>query len=159
MVEAPRDAEDQAGEPLVASFRWNRPSNGVLVDQMLKSAGIDRSSILVMDRVRCQPTRNRLADFPEALANCEPWNVAEFAEYDPAMVVLMGNLAMRPVYGATARITGTRGVFRTTGDSFAWGRRTWAATWHPGAVGQTPGLMNDAVADLTAAYAVWKELA
>ena len=98
-----------------------------------------------------------MLDYPEALSNCEPWNTAEFQAYDPAMVVLMGNVAMRPVFGAQAKITGTRGTFRTTGPDFDWGSRTWTATFDPVAVTQNPGLLNDVANDVRQAVEVWQE--
>lgn len=156
-VEAPREAEDAVGRQLEPGYRYGRPNAGVLVGQMLQMAGLDRDETLVLSRVRCRPVRDRLDDSPEALANCEPWNVEEFALYDPAVVVCMGNNAMRPIFGAKALVTHIRGTARTTGPNHEWGHRTWLATFHPYSVSRTPALMVDVAADLQAAVELWKE--
>lgn len=142
-----------------AGGKW-RPLNpterndGRMFESALEMAGLDRGDILVMCRVRCQPPRNRIADYPEAFANCEQWNVAEMEAYDPAVVVLLGSWAMKPVFGAQARMGETRGWKRRTGEKFQWGGRTWLATWSPRQVVMDRDLLPQMAADFAAAREV-----
>lgn len=158
VVAIPRNLEDRVGEPLVpAPERFGRLTGGVMLNQAFEMAGVERDTVLLMNRVRCKPPRNRIQDYPEAIANCEPWNVAELEAYDPGLVVLMGNVSMKTVFGAQAKISAMRGTFRSTGPEFDWGARVWTATFDPVAAAQTPALLIDIANDIRQAVEVWKE--
>ena len=121
IAEAPGQDEDKQGVPLVGRA-------GTLFNAVLSGAMMSRDDIVVTNRVRCRPPRNRLDDHPEALLQCDEWTQKELAEYQPSVVVLMGNTAMRMAYGATAKITATRGKPRKTKGI------VFVPTWHPSAV-------------------------
>lgn len=158
MVSIPRNLEDKTGEPLVPMTEgYGRITGGILFNQALEMAGVERDTVLLMNRTRCKPPRNRIQDYPEAVANCEPWNVAEFEAYDPGLVVLMGNAAINLVFGAKGKITSTRGTFRSTSADFDWGARVWTATFDPVAASQNPGLLADIASDIRQAVEVWQE--
>ena len=153
----PGDLEDKSGVPMaVGAARYGIPV-GVLFNQALEMAGISRSDVLVMNRVRCKPPRNRVGDFPEATVNCDPWNVAELAKHAPALVVLLGGTTVTGVFGAKAKVTQMRGVFRSTSDKHVWGKRLWTATFDPAAAGRAPELLLEIADDMKRALAVWKE--
>lgn len=155
MAGFPRDLEDRAGAPLVAGAqRYGIPA-GVLFNQALTLAGVKREDVLVLNRVRCKPPRGRIADFPEATVNCDQWNIAELTEYDPGMVILLGGSTLNAVFGAKAKVTGSRGVFRSTGDEFVWGKRVWTATYDPLAAGREPALLLDIADDIKKAVEVF----
>lgn len=160
-AEAPGEAEDEGVNgvvrPLNSRTQRGRPNAGMVFDRLLAEAGIDRETILVGNRVRCRPPRNRLVDFPEALTNCEPWNALEFETYKPGVVLLMGATAMEPVYGAKPKVGELQGTWRTTGDNFAWGGRTWFATYHPAAVLRNMDLFATVADDFRRAYRRWQE--
>jgi hypothetical protein len=65
---------------------------------------------------------------------------------------------MRPVFGAKALITHVRGTYRTTGERFQWGARTWTATFHPSMVLHDETLTRDVVADLVRAKEMLQEV-
>lgn len=156
MAGFPRALEDAAGKPLVSgSARYGIPA-GVLFEQALGMAGLDRGDVLVLNRVRCKPPRNRIGDYPEATANCDQWNVAELEAYNPGVVVLLGGSTVSGVFGAKAKVTHLRGVFRSTGDEFPWGKRVWTATFDPSAAGHQPELLLEIVDDIKQAVEVWK---
>ena len=153
----PRDLEDKSGVPMTAgAARYGIPA-GVLFNQALGLAGISRDDVLVMNRVRCKAPRNRVGDFPEATVNCDQWNVAEFAEHAPRLVVLLGGTTVTGVFGAKAKVTQMRGVFRSTSDKHGWGARLWTATFDPAAAGRAPELLLEIADDIRKALRVWKE--
>ena len=110
--------------------------------------------------VRCRPPGNRLQDYPEAVAACASWTELEFGVYDPAVVVLMGRVAMRQVFGAEAAVGSTRGSFAATPAKHPWGARLCVCTYHPAAAvyngGETSDVADFIVQDLRAAMAAWR---
>ena len=154
----PSEADDASGRPFTATVTRGRPNGGEMFKRILAAAGIDREDVLVGTRVRCRPPRSRMGDYPEALTNCEPWNVAEFEAYAPAVVVVMGRYAMEPVYGANPKVGELQGTWRATGDGFAWGSRLWLATYTASAVAQNPDLLESVADDFRRAFARWQEI-
>lgn len=158
MAGFPRDLEDRTGVPLAeGAQRYGIPS-GVLFNQILGMAGLNRDSVLVLNRVRCKPPRSRVGDYPEATANCDQWNVAELAEYDPGLVVLLGSTTLNSVFGAKAKVKDLRRTFRATGEQFVWGKRLWTATYDPAAAGKEPLLALEIAKDFRQAAEMWREL-
>lgn len=115
---------------------------------VLQRAGINSETVAVLSRVRCKPLRNRLQDYPDAVIACDEWSKKELEHYQPSVVVLAGNTAMRAVFGVQANITGVRGTVRATGDTFEYGGRRWVPTWHPAAALRNPELVSTLVDDL-----------
>ena len=134
MCEAPGAGEDATGMPLVGPA-------GREFDRLLSAAGVARESLLILNRVRCRPPRNRIADYPDALLGCDPWTAAELAEYNPRVVILMGATAIKPVFGEK-RVGEVRGIQRATGEDFPWGARCWAPTYHPASLFRPSGRQN-----------------
>lgn len=150
MCEAPGKDENDAGRPLVGRA-------GKMADSLFVQSGIRRSDLLLLNRVRCRPPRNRLADYPEAIAACDVWNRAELEEYNPAVVVLMGATAMEPIFGAKPKVGKLHGTIRATGPNHAWGERVFVATYHPAAElhsGQTGVVAAMIVEDLRLAQEI-----
>ena len=144
MAEAPGKDEAKLGRPFVGKA-------GKLLDSMCREAGIDRSEVVLLNRVRCRPPGNRLQDHPEALLACDPWLLAELEAYDPRVVVLMGKTAMSLMFGVNPAVGQLAGYMRVTVPDSPYGGRIWVATYHPAAVLRTPGLRGIVVRDLAAA--------
>jgi DNA polymerase len=155
LCEAPGADEELEGEPLVGRA-------GRLTNQLLKAAGLSRDEVLLLNRVKCRPPGNRIKDWPEAIANCNPWTGKELAVYNPSVVVLMGATAMSAIFGAQVKVTQTRGSFAAKGEKHEWGKRVYGSTWHPAAVLRNGGASSEVgqqlVADLVAAKKVMEEL-
>jgi len=147
-AEAPGADEDRTGKPMVGRA-------GRLLDGMLQQAGLSRDEVVIINRIRCRPVRNRIQDFPDALLACDDWVKGELDEYDPSVVVLAGNTAMRSVFGATVGITSVRGTLRQTSIDFAYGSRLFVPTYHPAAALRNPELVPTIVDDLRLAKEVW----
>lgn len=140
-AEAPGADEDRAGRPMVGRA-------GRLMDGLLQQAGLSREEVVILNRIRCRPVRNRVQDFPDALLACDEWVKAELNEYTPSVVVLAGNTAMRSVFGAQASITAVRGSARATSDVHPYGARVWIPCFHPAAALRNPQLVQSIVDDL-----------
>lgn len=155
VCEAPGFWEAKEGQPLVGKA-------GQMFNQLAHKAGLERSSLLLTHSVRCRPPNNRVADYPEAIHACAHWTTEEFTWYTPAVVVLMGRVAIRQVFGAEATVGATRGTLDTTPPKHPWGSRTCICTYHPAAAVYGGGENSDAarfiVQDLMAARVAWQDL-
>ena len=153
MCEAPGAQEDAVGRPLVGPA-------GREFERLLAAAGLRREELVLMNRVRCRPPRNRLTDWPDALLGCDPWTAAELEEYAPLVVVLMGATAMAPLFGATAKVGEVRGKQRSTGPEHPWGARLWLPTYHPASLFRPSGRANKSlvIQDLREARKTWELL-
>ncbi|GAA1030834.1 UdgX family uracil-DNA binding protein [Virgisporangium ochraceum] len=108
--EQPGDQEDRRGEPFVGPA-------GKLLDRALGEAGIDRSLVYVTNTVKhfkfkqAGPGKRRIHATPDRveITACRPWLVAEFAAVRPTAVVVLGATAAKALFGASFRITRSRG--------------------------------------------------
>ena len=145
----PRYYDSKAGKPL-------RGRDGEMFDSLIERVGLTRDMFLLTNSVRCKPPNNRIDDYPEAIAACSQWTQDEFASYDPAVVVLMGRVAMRQVFGAEATVAATRGSLAATPAKHPWGQRLYLCTYHPGAASfGGPEVADHIVNDLKAAVNAW----
>ena len=140
-VDAPGVEEDKAGKQM-----QGRP--GKLLDALLADSGLSRDEVVVLSRVRCKPVRNRLQDFPDALVACDEWVKKELDAFNPRVVVLAGNVAMRSAFGATTGISLVRGTARSTGPAFVYGSRVWVPCFHPFAALRNSELKQTIISDL-----------
>ena len=140
-VDAPGVEEDKAGKQM-----QGRP--GKLLDALLADSGLSRDEVVVLSRVRCKPVRNRLQDFPDASVACDEWVKKELDEYNPTVVVLAGNIAMRSVFGATVGISNVRGSVRQTGSDYMYGSRVWVPCFHPFAALRNSEIKQTIISDL-----------
>ena len=150
ICEAPGAQESASSRPLVGPA-------GRIFNELLVDAGLSRDELVLLNRVRCRPTGNRLASVPEALINCDEWLVKELTAYNPGVVVVMGSTALAAIFGANAKVGATRGASRATGVEFLYGPRVWVATYHPASLlpNRNPGNRGLVVQDLTLARSTW----
>lgn len=156
LVDAADTDAARVGEALPAAlYRGRYPNNGAVLDRLLGSIGLDRSVVLLMNRVRCAPPGNRTADYPDALFNCDDWTRQELAAYDPLVVVLMGAIAIKSVFGSQASVGQSRGKFVPLGETHEWGNRIYTATYSPAACKRDDAMWDAAASDLFKAYQKW----
>ena len=155
LCEAPGSDEERAGQPLVGSA-------GKLFTKLVQRAGLNRDDLLLVNRIRCRPPNNRIKDWPEAVAACDPWTAKELRTYNPAVVVTMGGTAMSAIFGMQAKVTSTRGTFAAKDDRHEWGQRVYVASYHPAAAiyggGADSEVAQHIVNDLKAAKQMIEEL-
>ena len=139
------------GKPLVGGA-------GRLMDQLLKRAGMDRDEVLVLNRIRCRPPRNRIADYPDAVTQCDDWVRKELDTYAPSIVVVSGNTAAKSIFGAQSNITSIRGAIRRTGSAFPYGERYFIPTFHPSYALRNGGLNSLQAKDIVTDLRLAKDL-
>ena len=107
--EQPGDQEDRAGEPFVGPA-------GRLLDVALTDAGLSRPEVYVTNVVKhfrfTRPRgKQRIHRSPARwqVAACGPWLLAELAQVQPRVVVLLGATAGQAVFGPSFRVTRARG--------------------------------------------------
>jgi uracil-DNA glycosylase len=107
--EQPGDKEDLEGRPFVGPA-------GLLFDDALEQAGIDRSRTYVTNVVKhfkWQPRgKRRIHQKPNAaeIAACRPWLDAELTLLKPKVLVCLGATAAQALLGRQFRVSKDRGV-------------------------------------------------
>ena len=82
--DAPSREDDLAGEPVIGTA-------GQLFSRMLKSIGLDRDDVYVMNGVKCRPQHGR-APKPEEFAACEQWLVHQLDMLQPKLICMLGRV-------------------------------------------------------------------
>jgi DNA polymerase len=117
--EAPGKNEDLKGEPFVGAA-------GKLLDELLASAGLDRSEVYIANILKCRPPGNRDPQ-AEEIETCTPFLREQVRLIDPTVIVTLGNFATRFILKTDRGITGLRGSVHTAG------RFTVLPIFHPAA--------------------------
>ena len=102
--EAPGADEDAQGKPFVGRA-------GQLLTKMIEAMGMKRADVIIGNVNRCRPPGNRQPTLEEA-AICRPFLFREIATVRPAVIVVMGNTALRNLLEIKAGISSVRGRFR-----------------------------------------------
>lgn len=88
--EAPGKKEDETGVPFVGAA-------GKLLDEMLASIGMARSSVYITNIVKYRPPNNR-DPLPIEKDTCRAWLHAELAAINPRLIVFLGRHAMNDFF-------------------------------------------------------------
>jgi DNA polymerase len=102
--EAPGADEDAQGKPFVGRA-------GQLLTKIIEAIGMKREDVLIGNVNRCRPPGNRQPTLEEA-AICRPFLFREIAAIQPAVIVVMGNTALRNLLEVREGITRVRGKFQ-----------------------------------------------
>lgn len=117
--EGPGFHEDQQGEPFVGA-------SGQLLDRLLAEVALDRSSVAIVNVVKCRPPGNR-DPLPDEIEACRPYLEAQLEFMQPDVIVTLGNFATQFMIGQPLGITKARGqTFRFRGAMVV-------PTFHPAA--------------------------
>lgn len=122
--EAPGRDEDLKGKPFVGRA-------GKLLDRMLLSLGLDRSSVYIMNVVKCRPPNNR-DPRPEEIQACSSWFDAQLKLLSPKMICLLGRVAAQSVLETDAPLGSLRGRWHAYHDLPVW------VTYHPAYLLRSP---------------------
>jgi DNA polymerase len=117
--EAPGAEEDRQGIPFVGR-------SGKLLNELLASIALDRHQVFITNTVKCRPEHNRTPS-PDEVATCKKlWLEKQMNCVNPAIIVLLGNVALQSVLGRTG-VTALHGkIIRKEGI-------TYFITFHPSA--------------------------
>jgi uracil-DNA glycosylase len=99
--EAPGGEEDRRGKPFVG------PS-GQLLDRMLATIGLDRSSVWITNLIFWRPPGNRAPTSAE-IATCLPFLERQIELLRPKVIVFLGGAAARALLGLQEGVTRLRG--------------------------------------------------
>ena len=100
--EAPGENEDLQGEPFVGQA-------GKLLDNMLKSLGLDRQrKVYIANVLKCRPPGNRNPE-PQEIAQCEPFLRRQVQLLQPKIILAMGRFAVQALLGTSEPIGKLRG--------------------------------------------------
>jgi uracil-DNA glycosylase family protein len=114
--EQPGDMEDRKGLPFVGPA-------GHLLRRAVDDAGMDPKHIYLTNAVKHfrfeMRGKRRIHQTPDRIhiVACRPWLVAEFAQLDPEVVVVLGATAAKALLGPAFRVTQSRGVLLPWPDS------------------------------------------
>ncbi len=137
--EVPGRDEDRMGIPFVGF-------TGQLLDKMLASIGLDRSSTYLTNILPWRPPGNRTPT-DEELAMLTPWLFRHVQLAKPDLIFLLGGAAAKLVFGSQEGILKLRGKWRDTdfGDGVM---RPTLASLHPAYLLRSPAQKRFAFDDL-----------
>ncbi len=99
--EAPGAQEDAKGEPFVGR-------SGDVLDDQLRTVGLERESVRITNCVRCRPPENRDPTTGE-LENCRGYLEAEIERVDPDVIVTLGKVPSEHLLGRSVAVTSETG--------------------------------------------------
>jgi uracil-DNA glycosylase family 4 len=137
--EAPGAEEDRLGRPFVGQ-------SGKLLDRMLATIGLQRSSVYITNVIYWRPPGNRSPTQAE-IAACQPFLERQIELLKPQIIVFLGGIAARGLLGVKEGVSKLRGrlFIYTTAD----GTRIPAmVTFHPAFLLRQPGQKRLAWRDL-----------
>ena len=138
--EAPGQEEDRQGLPFVG------PS-GKLLDRMLASIGLDRSSAYITNVVPWRPPANRKPT-PDEVAVCLPFLSRHIELVDPQILILFGGAAASAVLAKADGINRLRGRWYEFNSPGLPRPVPVLATFHPAYLLRTPEAKRNAWRDL-----------
>jgi DNA polymerase len=138
--EAPGAEEDRAGLPFVGA-------SGQLLDRMLASIGLDRTTVLITNILPWRPPGNRTPTETE-IAVCLPFVLRHIALVAPDVVLLLGATAVRAITGNTQGIRRIRGQWQSLALPGLDRPIPCLPTYHPAYLLRTPLAKREAWADL-----------
>lgn len=126
--EGPGEQEDLQGKPFVGRA-------GQLLDRMLAAIGLDRTKVYIANMVPWRPPGNRDPS-PEELALCTPFLIRQVELVAPKLLVTLGNVPTKALFGTTQGITRMRGQWKEL--DIGAHRVNSLATLHPAYLLRTP---------------------
>lgn len=101
--EGPGADEDIQGLPFVGKA-------GKLMDKAFEGIGINKGEIYIANIVKCRPPNNRNPLDEEANA-CKEYLLSQIKLVNPKIIVLLGSVALKNIFGKEFGITSSRGVW------------------------------------------------
>ncbi len=132
--EAPGAVEDETGRPFVGRA-------GQLLDRLLATIGLARSSVYICNVLKSRPPNNR-DPLPEEVAACSPYLARQLELIDPEVVVAFGAFAARTLLETKSSLGNLRGRLHR------YGGYPVIVTYHPAALLRNPGWTRPAWEDL-----------
>jgi uracil-DNA glycosylase family 4 len=138
--EAPGADEDRQGLPFVGV-------SGQLLDRMLATIGLDRTSVYITNIVPWRPPGNRQPT-PQEIAACKPFVERHIALVQPKILALVGGVAMKALLNTDDGIMRVRGTWRSYTSPELKTPIKAIATYHPSFLLRSPGQKAQSWQDL-----------
>lgn len=142
--EAPGREEDRKGRPFVGRA-------GVLFNDFLSTAGLNRREVYITSVIKCRPPNNRLPKKDEETA-CQPYLKQQIALFRPHIVVPMGKVAIDAVATVLGAELGPIGIAhgKAVTVKVPWGKIIVLPTYHPAAMTHNPRMKEPLEQDFAA---------
>ena len=134
--EAPGEQEDLQGEPFVGRA-------GVLLNNMLKAVGLDRTAVYIANVVKCRPPGNRDPQ-PVETSTCYPYLQRQIALIQPDLILLIGRIAAQNLLKTDTAVGRLRGKVHYLAESSI----PMVVTYHPAYLLRRPSEKRKAWEDL-----------
>jgi len=138
--EAPGADEDRQGVPFVGV-------SGQLLDRMLATIGLDRTSVYITNIVPWRPPGNRQPT-PQEIAACKPFVEKHITLINPEILVLVGGVAMKTLFNTNDGIMRLRGTWQSYTSPDLKEPIKAIATYHPSFLLRSPGQKAQSWQDL-----------
>lgn len=138
--EAPGADEDRQGLPFVGV-------SGQLLDRMLATIGLDRTSVYITNIIPWRPPGNRQPT-PQEIAACKPFVEKHIALIKPEILVLVGGVAMKTMFNTNDGIMRLRGTWQSYTSPELSAPIKAIATYHPSFLLRSPGQKAQSWLDL-----------
>jgi uracil-DNA glycosylase family 4 len=123
--QAPGSEEDNIGKPFVGRA-------GKFLNQLLKTARINRVKVFITSSVKCFPPKNRKPTRKE-IETCLPWLKKQIEIVNPQKFILLGEVAFSTFF-PDKKLGDFRGKWTPpTSHPFFKGEKKFFATYHPAA--------------------------
>jgi DNA polymerase len=132
--EAPGADEDAQGEPFVgrAGQLLTQIIKAMDEKQLIPGVTLDRSTVYIMNVLKCRPPENR-NPLPHEIEACSPYLRRQLDVLKPRVICCLGKFAAELLVGVKGTIAGLRGkVYRYQGAKLI-------VTYHPAACLRNPG--------------------
>lgn len=130
--EAPGAEEDSQGRPFVGV-------SGQLLDRMLATVGLSRQqNVYISNVVPWRPPGNR-PPTPQEIAQCLPFIKRHIELVKPQILLLLGGVALKALWGTTEGIMKLRGAWRHYQSEDLAAPLPSIATYHPAFLLRSPG--------------------
>jgi len=136
--EAPGAQEDKQGEPFVGRA-------GQLLNEMLKSIGLERQDVYIANILKSRPPNNRDPQ-PEEVRACTPYLMRQIALLQPKIIMALGRIAAHFLLDTKTPLSRLRGQtfeFKTTEKAVP-----LIVTYHPAYLLRSPTEKYKAYKDL-----------
>ena len=142
--EAPGAEEDRRGEPFVGRA-------GKLLDEMLRSLGLDRQTVFIANILKCRPPNNRDPSAEESAA-CRGYLDRQIELISPRIILAVGRVAAQLLLETDAPVGRMRGRLHATGAA----EIPTVVTYHPAYLLRSPSQKRKVWDDLCMARAVMR---
>jgi len=143
--EAPGQEEDRRGEPFVGRA-------GQLLDEMLRSLGLDRESVYIANILKCRPPNNRDPESSEA-DSCRSHLERQIDFVAPKVIIAVGRIAAQHLLSTDAPVGRMRGQRHVLEDR----QLPVVVTYHPAYLLRSPTQKRKVWQDLLLARQVMSE--